>query len=738
MRRLFFTLFMLILLPTILQAQEQNINLDNIQRATVFIYQSTPDLNVTCVGTGTIVRYDGLILTNAHNTVESAECPGNTLIIAMSLNVDEAPVPKYRAQIVQANEGVDLAILQINQELDGRTIDANNFPALPFVELADSDSLELDQTVRLVGYASLENEPSSIIRASVTSFLSEPVGGNRAWAKFSPVLPVAGTMSGGGAYDSQGRLIGVPTTAPIIGGAGSQCNFISDTNNDGFVNRNDRCVPVGDFLTVMRPANFARILVRSASLGLQVDKLTSPDFQLGDRDEPSFSRLFFAPSVVDGLASTVIGSLPSGADSLYLVFDYSNMTPRTIYEMRVTFDGLPQPNLSLPPVRWSGGQNGIWYIGNAGQTFANGTYEFRLFIDGELAEQTSIVVSGTAVSAPTFSNIAFGLLSDLGVLQGNGYVLPTGGTATAQFIYQNMEPDTPWTVVWYFNDTLVTRVDATWNADDGTDGAYPVSLQPAGGLVAGRYRVELYIGGRLSTTGDFVITGSQESALPRVFSDLEFYRSNSANALPTSNPSTTFPDGAAALFTVFDWEQIATGTPWTLELIVDDEVFYQETVPWTIIETGNDFTVRLTARAGEIPDGTYIANLYVNGVLLQTSEATVGIGQLPIDQLATGTGITMRGQVLDGVTFEGIEGATVYLISEDYAVADFEYLDQQLYALTVTDRDGRFEIDRPLLLDTPYSVLVESRGFLPVGGDGFTLDVDTGNVVNISVIMTRD
>ena len=55
---------------TVLTPFERSI--DRIQRATVLVYQAqeTRDaLQITCVGSGTLVSRRGLILTNAHHTV---------------------------------------------------------------------------------------------------------------------------------------------------------------------------------------------------------------------------------------------------------------------------------------------------------------------------------------------------------------------------------------------------------------------------------------------------------------------------------------------------------------------------------------------------------------------------------------------------------------------------------------------------------------------------------------------
>ncbi|MBZ0304891.1 MAG: serine protease, partial [Anaerolineae bacterium] len=150
------------------QAQEQSQELERIQRATVFIMQAQnvgDSLVVTCVGSGSIVSRSGLIITNAHSTVSSDICPGDVLIIALTVTPGEPPIPKYRAEVAQADPGLDLALLRITRELDGRLV-ASGSLALPFVELADSSTLQLDQTIVVVGYPGVGNEPVGVARGT--------------------------------------------------------------------------------------------------------------------------------------------------------------------------------------------------------------------------------------------------------------------------------------------------------------------------------------------------------------------------------------------------------------------------------------------------------------------------------------------------------------------------------------------------------------------------------------------
>lgn len=739
-------MFTLLVTSTTLHAQE--FALERIQRATVFVIQAGgTDLNTRCVGSGTIVRYDGLILTNAHSAVPSATCPGDELIIAMTLDPDEPPVPKYRAEIAQVDASSDLALLHITRELDGRLIEHDARPILPFVEIERVISVPLDETITVVGYPDIGNDPIQSIRGTVIGFIAEP-GSEQAWIKTVAVETLAGTISGGGAYNQAGQLIGVPTSAPLSQQSGDNCRLLDDTNTDGFINANDACVPIGDPISVLRPAAFALPLIRSASLGLMVDLLSSANTPTTITESPSVDRLFFATAVSNGLPNRVIGSAPTGTDSLYLFFDYRNFTADVVYELRVTIDDIPNSTFSLPPVRWSGNSNGLWYIGSSGIPWPNGSYEFRLFINGFAEASRFITIGGTPATEPTFSNVVFGLLDENNNLEGESYILPTGNIASARFIYQNMSPGTQWTSIWYYNDIpLNNPVYDSWATDDGASGSRDdVSIQPDGGLRPGNYRVDLYIvengDARLKATGDFVVAGAPAGALPDIFGDIEFRRAESPFAQPTGTPGTSFPDGANTVFAQFDWQRISGGTLWTIQWLVDGTVFYQESRAWDAPDSGEDFTVRLTAPNG-LPDATYTMNLLMNGILLKTASVSVGIGQLNIDNLATVGDTQLRGQIVDGATGQGIEGATFVLISEDFSVADFAWRQEQIYALAITDQNGNFEVDRPLEFDAPYSVYVLAEGYLSISQDSFAVSQERleeigGGPIEMYIPMTKD
>jgi hypothetical protein len=733
-------LLALVVMPQVSLAQQ--FDLERIKDATVFIMQTSNignDLVVNCIASGTIVNRNGLILTNAHSTLRSEACPGDTLVIAFNVGDGQAPIPKYRAEITQADPGLDLALLAITRQFDGRIVEPSSL-ALPFVEIGDSETVNLDNTITVVGYPGIGDDPVAVTYGTVSGFTAEPSAGEKSWIKTFAEIP--GTMSGGGAYNQRGQLIGIPITAPISNlDIETTCVPIQDTNRDGLVNQNDTCIPVGGFINSLRPSNFARPLLQAAALGLNVDFPLHQQRDGQTSGAPGFKRLFFSPSVNEaGMPTGVIRTLPTGSNSLYLFFDYENMTPETVYELRVTVDGIPNQTFSLAPVRWSGGQNGLWYLGSSQQTWPNGLYHFTLFADGIASGNAQLIIGRAPEPAPMMSDIVFGLLDNQGTPLGNGFVLPTGSIASARFLFRNMEPGIRWTAIWYYNGIELVRTEDSWSTIDGGSGSKTINLAVATGLLSGNYRLELYIDNSLSATADFIIAGAQQDAHTRVFQNMHFSTANSVAEAVNARPVSSFPNQLNTLYGLFDWEQLATGTPWTLRLTVDNNVFYEQTAPWGQNETGQDFLIRITSQSN-LPDGTYRMSILINNVLLIFADAQVGIGQLPIDRFAQAQGLQLQGQILDAETRQGIPNVSFIIISEDFSVGEFRWREDQIFARTVTDRNGNFQLDRLLQYETPYSVVVIAEGYLPIAADGyrFRLDADPppSNPFNAVIYLTK-
>jgi hypothetical protein len=714
------------------------LNEETLKRAAVFVmqtYQSSGAPIISCVGSGTLVSADGLILTNAHTALPSDTCRSDRLVIAVTVRLDEAPVPTYTAEIVDANRGSDLAVLRISGYLDGRMIDPGTLE-LPFVSLGDSSTIGLDDTITIIGYPTLGDDPVTVARGTVNGFTAEARLGDHAWIRSS--VSVQGTMSGGGAYDRNGLLIGIPTIAPLQPSTpAAECRSIQDTNQDGRIDRTDGCVPVGSFITALRPATLARGMIRAAELGIRQGESTAASATSGAAGQGTFSRLFFSTRVNEAdQPANVVSTVPSGTTSLYLFFDYDNMTNGMVYELRVTIDENTSDIYSLPATTWSGGSSGLWYIGSSSTPWPNGVYFFRLFIEGREVASQSITVGGGAQEVPAFSDLVFGLLDTDSALVGTNYVLPEGSAVQARFNYRSMQPGTAWTYRWFYGRQEIARGDESWDGDvQGTR-----IITAAADFIPGQYRLELYINNILSATADFVIAGGATGTETTIFDDFRFMTEQpTADTLPVAR--TEFQSGISDLYAYFDWHLMAPGTSWTRRWTVDSEVIYEVTEPWDAASEGQDYFVSLDSLT-TLPDATYGLEIWIANVQLLTVTAKVGLGQLPVDTFASAEGVQMSGHILDAETGQGIAGAMFIVLRSEYSVEDFTWDQSQVLGTSNADSVGRFQI--PVLLprgtaDEPelYSVLVRAEGYLPVSADGIEVSDTTQSPVDLTIRLTH-
>src|SRR3990172_308128 len=123
---------------------------------------------------------------------------------------------------------------------------------LPFVQLADSDLVEIGDDLRILGYPGIGGDTITFTEGAVSGFTSERGVEGRAWIKTDATI--AGGNSGGMGVNADGLLMGVPTRASAGGdNAIVDCRAVADTNRDGVIDDQDSCVPIGGFINGLRP-----------------------------------------------------------------------------------------------------------------------------------------------------------------------------------------------------------------------------------------------------------------------------------------------------------------------------------------------------------------------------------------------------------------------------------------------------------------------------------------------------
>ncbi|MEN6580214.1 MAG: serine protease, partial [Anaerolineaceae bacterium] len=217
-------------------------------------------------GSGTIISPDGLILTSNHVVSSTRYEEVVALLVSLTVAQDQPPVDSYYAHVVQADALLDLAVIKPAWDMQGNPLDYSLLK-LPFVPLGDSDTLDLGESIVILGYPVIGGGTITLTSGEVSGFTSEEPFGNRAFIKTSGTI--AGGNSGGLAVNSQGKIIGIPTqmgygdaTLDIV-----DCRPVRDTNRDGYIDENDDCVPTGGFINALRPINLAKDMIEAAKRG---------------------------------------------------------------------------------------------------------------------------------------------------------------------------------------------------------------------------------------------------------------------------------------------------------------------------------------------------------------------------------------------------------------------------------------------------------------------------------------
>jgi len=154
------------------------------------------------VGSGAMVTPTGLVLT-CHHVIED----GGDIILALPVGERGRPRQAFRARVAAADEELDLALLELTEDVFGRPVDPKR--RLPFVPLGSLDGLRLGDPLVFAGYGYAGSSAfgsNLIVLSSVLSAI-EVENGKEDWILTDS--PVGSGNSGGGLFDAGYRLIGI-------------------------------------------------------------------------------------------------------------------------------------------------------------------------------------------------------------------------------------------------------------------------------------------------------------------------------------------------------------------------------------------------------------------------------------------------------------------------------------------------------------------------------------------------
>jgi serine protease Do len=180
-----------------------------VQRRLLFPFPGTPQAGErvqNSLGSGVLVRPDGLIVTNAH-VVKGAD----------EIRIVLADRREFDAKVVTQDERYDLALVRIESD-----------DKFPFLELRDSDSIEVGDVVLAIGNPFGLNQT---VTSGIISALARSAGGVNDSSFFIQTDAAINPGNSGGALVSlDGRLIGINTAIYSQSGGSVGIGFATPSN----------------------------------------------------------------------------------------------------------------------------------------------------------------------------------------------------------------------------------------------------------------------------------------------------------------------------------------------------------------------------------------------------------------------------------------------------------------------------------------------------------------------------
>ncbi len=187
-------------------------------QAVVQIIPYDPDVGdaVDWSGSGTIISPDGYVLTNFHvigDVDARTHYEWHAVLMTSPDATDRPPEFSYWARYVAGDPTNDLAVLHIEQYPDESDVEPGK--TFPYVEVGDSNGLLPGDALTIVGYPGISGSTITLTAGLMSGWLGEDFEtGGKQWIKTD--AKIAHGNSGGGAFNAQGHLIGVPTAGRTV------------------------------------------------------------------------------------------------------------------------------------------------------------------------------------------------------------------------------------------------------------------------------------------------------------------------------------------------------------------------------------------------------------------------------------------------------------------------------------------------------------------------------------------
>lgn len=469
--------------------------------ATVLVLVPDNSGDLVAGGSGTIMDAEqGYILTNFHvmgdkQKNELTNDQGLAFIGLMPPNLKGAPVIKYRAQFVNGDPELDLAVLKITALADDPRSPLPQNLGLTAIGRGDSEQLAIGDQLFVIGYPGLGGATVTMTSGLVSGFLDDNKDNVFEWIKTD--AEVNHGNSGGLAVNADGDFIGVPSAGVADVEAAGKISLIRTGN-----------LALSFYDSVLlgkAPNNVGNNSGQSSgkNSGAKGAKNTGPTSGAQPAGTAQITNVKFGETV--NRRNEVIKpavKFKGGIKQLYAAFDYDGFRDGQRLTYVWYYNGGEN---SRDNAVWDGGKSGKnWVNLTNDKGLPNGFYEVELLLDDESLYRGGVVVGATAKASCQFGPLTFAS----GLTQDNqpdhpGQTFSNIGAIYAFFDAQGMSNGTPWQRVWYIDNRKVHTDESVW--EWGENSNQWISLTHPDGLPTGKYKLELYCDSKLAQSGQFTV-----------------------------------------------------------------------------------------------------------------------------------------------------------------------------------------------------------------------------------------
>ena len=197
---------------------------------------------------GVIFPTAEFIITNDHVVSADEECTPDAFEIWLTTNRSQSVKKVYDAEVINFDYGSDLGILRITN-LGSNVEDLVPLEEAPLPVIGDE--------ILVYGFPGIAGDSLTVSKGIVSGFITQS---GSSWIKTD--ASISGGSSGGPAVTRDRQLIGIVSQAgSSTDGEVVDCRLVEDTNNDGYIDDNDTCVPIGSSFSLLVPLERIQYLI---------------------------------------------------------------------------------------------------------------------------------------------------------------------------------------------------------------------------------------------------------------------------------------------------------------------------------------------------------------------------------------------------------------------------------------------------------------------------------------------